>query len=268
MGVGGWWWGLHQRQTQIRTQAQALVEGVGKIEQINDLKTLTSAKSQLQKAIALLKSMPQGDPQVTQELAAIREKLTLVERRLQAEKDAAANLKLAQQLSRAAEKTLGNNPNPEARQTAAQKLQTAINLLEVIPPTAFVAKQAQTDLAKDRQRYSVISGEPVPKPQFSNQPMVSQGHRPIQVVLNFQGQSWLQVTTDGKIQYEGILSKGTQKTWTAREKLILRVGNAGNILAGFNGAPMKPLGKPGEVSEYSYTPKEASSRQLLPNPRR
>ncbi len=77
---------------------------------------------------------------------------------------------------------------------------------------------------------------------------------PIQVTVSLEDQSWLRVVADGKTEFEDVLAKGTQKTWTAQKELTLRAGNAGVVLTSFNQEKPKLLGDPGDVKEVTFTP--------------
>lgn len=76
----------------------------------------------------------------------------------------------------------------------------------------------------------------------------------IEVTLELQGQSQLQVKADGKTEFQGILTKGERKSWTAKKHLTVSSGNAGAVLVSVNQQQLKPLGYEGEVKEVTYTP--------------
>jgi cytoskeletal protein RodZ len=92
-----------------------------------------------------------------------------------------------------------------------------------------------------------------PQPSVSPTPQAPQPDFPIQVTVSLNDESWLRVIEDGKIQFEGILTKGTQKTWTANKQLIIRAGNSGAVLLSFNGQEPKTLGNPKEVKEVTFS---------------
>ena len=77
---------------------------------------------------------------------------------------------------------------------------------------------------------------------------------PIQVTLSFKDESWLRVIVDGKTEFEGILTKGIEKTWTAKKQLTIRVGNAGGVMTSLNKQEPKLLGRLSEVKEVTFTP--------------
>jgi hypothetical protein len=63
----------------------------------------------------------------------------------------------------------------------------------------------------------------------------------------------MEVVVDGNTIFEGMLEPGTQRTWQGKQKITLRAGNAGAVMAAFNQAAAKPLGKPGEVKEVTVS---------------
>ena len=77
---------------------------------------------------------------------------------------------------------------------------------------------------------------------------------PIQVAVSLKDESWIQVMVDGKTEFEGILTKGDQKNWTAKKHLTLVAGNAGAVLISSNREKQKVLGNPGDVKEVTFTP--------------
>lgn len=80
----------------------------------------------------------------------------------------------------------------------------------------------------------------------------SKAGKPVQVGLTLKSQSWIRVIADGKTEFEGVLPEGTQRTWVADEKLIVRAGNAGGVLVEFNDEQAKRMGAPGEVQEVTF----------------
>ena len=83
-----------------------------------------------------------------------------------------------------------------------------------------------------------------------------QSSKPVQVSIQLKQQSWIKVFVDNEAQFEGILSDGATRTWTADQNVTIRAGNAGGVWAAFNGSAPKPLGEPGAVEEVIF---EASS---------
>ncbi|MBW4469145.1 MAG: DUF4115 domain-containing protein [Stenomitos rutilans HA7619-LM2] len=111
---------------------------------------------------------------------------------------------------------------------------------------------------------------PIKSPQSSDSPLptasakstaTTETDSPVQVAVNLTDDSWFQVIADGKTEYEGILKKGEQKTWTARKKLVLQAGNAGAVSLSYNQGEAKRMGELGEVKDATFLP----SDQLKPN---
>lgn len=75
---------------------------------------------------------------------------------------------------------------------------------------------------------------------------------PVQVGVTLKEKSWIRVVADGKTTFEGVLPEGTQRTWVADEKLIVRAGNAGGVLVEFNNEQAKQMGPVGQVQEVTF----------------
>ncbi|MGH2414352.1 MAG: DUF4115 domain-containing protein, partial [Microcystaceae cyanobacterium] len=50
---------------------------------------------------------------------------------------------------------------------------------------------------------------------------------------------------------EGVLSKGTQKSWQAKKQLSIRAGNAGAVSLSIDQKPPQLMGRFGEVKEVT-----------------
>lgn len=64
---------------------------------------------------------------------------------------------------------------------------------------------------------------------------------------------WLKVVVDGKVEFEGILNAGINRSWTGKETVTIVAGNAGGIVVTYNKGQGQILGEPGEVEEVTYT---------------
>ncbi|MGK7876246.1 MAG: helix-turn-helix domain-containing protein [Xenococcaceae cyanobacterium] len=95
-----------------------------------------------------------------------------------------------------------------------------------------------------------------PKTSTSPTPQALEEPAPLSVTVSLEGSSWLTVTIDGQTSYEGILTKGTQRTWKAKKQLSIRAGNAGAVSLSINQEPPQLLGRPGEVKEVNLTQSE------------
>lgn len=73
----------------------------------------------------------------------------------------------------------------------------------------------------------------------------------VQIGVTLKEKSWIRVVADGKVQYEGELPQGTQRSWIAQGELIVKAGNAGGVLVSVNKQQAKQLGEPGKVKEVT-----------------
>lgn len=73
------------------------------------------------------------------------------------------------------------------------------------------------------------------------------------VDITLKDRCWLKVIVDGKVEFEGTLPQGTQRSWTGEEQIDIIAGNAGGVVITYNHGQEKLLGKPGQVEEVTYT---------------
>ncbi|NEQ47609.1 MAG: helix-turn-helix domain-containing protein [Leptolyngbya sp. SIOISBB] len=85
---------------------------------------------------------------------------------------------------------------------------------------------------------------------------------PVRVAVRLQEQSWLRITTDGEVTFEGIMKEGDSRIWTAEEQVRIRAGNAGGVQVSFNEGNAETLGQPGMVAEAIFPP--PNTAQLSP----
>ncbi|MCC0176081.1 helix-turn-helix domain-containing protein [Waterburya agarophytonicola K14] len=117
--------------------------------------------------------------------------------------------------------------------------------IEEIPleKPAIDSKVAQTEVSQ-------ANTTPESVPQFVSQ---SSNSESVTVGINLQERCWLKVMVDGNVAFEGILPKGTQRSWSGDKQVTIRAGNAGGVVISFNNEQKKVLGAPGEVEEITYT---------------
>jgi cytoskeletal protein RodZ len=104
---------------------------------------------------------------------------------------------------------------------------------------------------------SVLQNASSPSPT----PIAAPTNAPIQVAMEITSPSWVEVTIDGKSEFVGKLEKGAQKTWTAKQKLVVFTGNAGGVKVSFNQGTPEVMGKAGALAEKTFSaenPAEAS----------
>ncbi|MER3432767.1 MAG: hypothetical protein C4288_04880 [Leptolyngbya sp. ERB_1_1] len=76
----------------------------------------------------------------------------------------------------------------------------------------------------------------------------------VNVKMNVTEDSWVEVVVDGNVAFEGTLTKGTQRTWNGKRKVVVNSGNAGGVSLSYNNAPFKPMGTSGEVQSATLPP--------------
>jgi len=104
--------------------------------------------------------------------------------------------------------------------------------------------------------------DPIRSPASTNAMPPVMADSPVRVTVQLQGQSWLRVTTDGEVTFEGIMKEGDSKVWTADDEVRIRAGNAGGVKVSFNEGNARLLGQPGMVAEAVYPP--PNTAQLTP----
>ena len=65
-------------------------------------------------------------------------------------------------------------------------------------------------------------------------------------------QCWIRVLADGQKQTETTLAGGQEQTFTANEKITVRLGNAGAVDIKINEKPVAALGEIGQVAEKEF----------------
>ncbi|WP_017316619.1 helix-turn-helix domain-containing protein [Mastigocladopsis repens] len=121
---------------------------------------------------------------------------------------------------------------------------------------------AATLQASRRQNNQKIETQSAAQPQliqsqkaqfqvFSKSPNSINEIQQVQIGVTLKEKSWIRVVADGKIQYEGELPQGTQRTWMASEQLTVKAGNAGGVMVSVNKQQAQQLGEPGKVKEMT-----------------
>lgn len=118
---------------------------------------------------------------------------------------------------------------------------TAVQAATASPvPAAGVASTTSSAVA-------ARSPVPSPTPKASPTPVA-----PLVLSLHLLSASWVRVTVDGQVKFEGTLQPGTTRSWDGAKFITVRYGNAGGVDATFNGKAQGVVGQPGEVVERTY----------------
>ena len=121
----------------------------------------------------------------------------------------------------------------------------------------------QVEVSNPQTEKSAVVPPPPPKPQSpkgeslalvssASAAGINQQGEPVRVNITLKASSWIRVITDGKTAFEGVLSEGEQRTWVAKEELVVRAGNAGGVLIAFNEGEAKQLGDPGSTKTVTF----------------
>ncbi len=95
----------------------------------------------------------------------------------------------------------------------------------------------------------------VPPPPPPAQP----SYKPVRIEVTVTSPSWISVVADGETEFEDTLSEGSQRTWTADQRITLIAGNAGGVIVTYNDGRAEPLGEPGTVAEVTYSVQETTA---------
>jgi hypothetical protein len=85
------------------------------------------------------------------------------------------------------------------------------------------------------------------------QPATLQPSGKLLVSLAATEATWVFLTVDRRAVFVGILSPGDTKSFQGTERMSLRTGNAGGLGIHWNGQPIGPIGRRGEVCVVEFT---------------
>jgi len=125
-------------------------------------------------------------------------------------------------------------------------------LTEVIPPK--VEKKAKNTATQKKDTPTVI-----PKPQAIQENRQKETIYAIKLGIHAREDCFIQLKTDGKIQFQNILKKGRSENWQAKDKMELSLGNAGVVELEVNGKIIASLGKRGQARKNILITKEGLS---------
>jgi cytoskeletal protein RodZ len=154
-----------------------------------------------------------------------------------------------------------NSPAPTSQPEIAPQTTTqpvAESPQETQPPTAPEVTQQSPSSPPAPPASPTTAAQTVSDRQNENPPAPN-NNSPVVVSMTLQDDCWLKVVADGKIVYQGTLSKGEQKTWQASEQITVIAGNAGGVVVAINNQEAKPLGTPGAVETATFRPSEPRS---------
>lgn len=159
---------------------------------------------------------------------------------------------------------LGPQPSPTSTATPTRWV---ITVTLPPPPTFVPSPTATSDLLPLPIPTAQPTATPTPRPTATPE-VVTQ----ISVVMRISQRAWVEVTVDGnKVVTGELLEAGEERSFDARQSLVIRTGNAGGVVLSLNGQNLGAMGRIGEVVERSWVAEqgqviEAAPRTLTPSP--
>lgn len=115
----------------------------------------------------------------------------------------------------------------------------------------------EQNIALTEEKAPLIGNVPTTISSASPSQFVSQSSsnnsESVLVDIDLKERCWLKVVVDGKVEFEGTLSKGSKRSWQGKEQINIIAGNAGGVVVTYNQGKEKILGEPGQVQEVTYT---------------
>lgn len=96
---------------------------------------------------------------------------------------------------------------------------------------------------------------PTPRPTDTNATPDGSIAAAVRIAPGDHNGSWVRITADRKVIYEGGLAAGETREFTAKSDVKIRVGNAGVVFVTVNGVEQGPLGGVGQIFNYSWPPR-------------
>ena len=134
--------------------------------------------------------------------------------------------------------SLSGSLKPRTQLSLDPQLRGATNAAQISFPSQALPNP-QTSVAPVAQLVSNL-----PETAFAPDSLV--------IDIEAQGEAWVEVEVDGEPAFKGLLQEGTHKKWVADESLTIRSGNAGAVIIQVDNEQPQPLGKPGEVDEFTF----------------
>jgi cytoskeletal protein RodZ len=92
-----------------------------------------------------------------------------------------------------------------------------------------------------------------PPPATDTPPPVPTKASGVEIEATMVGRVWVQVESDGRVIFSGILNTGDTRRWSAGRQLMLWTGDAANVQVTYNGKSLGRLGSPGQVLKVTWT---------------
>jgi transcriptional regulator with XRE-family HTH domain len=126
------------------------------------------------------------------------------------------------------------------------------------PVSAFAQRTTETAPSDTRSGASQSGTTSTPAPA------IPEGIAQLDITAT--ARSWVRITVDGEIEYEGGLMPDEHRTWQGQESIQLYTGNAGGLNVLFNGRPVGTLGSIGQIAQRTWTPAGEMTSTPMPTP--
>ncbi|HPT69441.1 MAG TPA: DUF4115 domain-containing protein, partial [Syntrophomonas sp.] len=97
----------------------------------------------------------------------------------------------------------------------------------------------------------------IKNPSVPNQPGKTESNQiKLQIKVKPDMECWVRVVADGQNKLSATMKDSQEQTFTADEKIYIRLGNAGAVDIIVNDKPIESLGGIGQVAEKEFTKSE------------
>jgi cytoskeleton protein RodZ len=113
--------------------------------------------------------------------------------------------------------------------------------------TATATVASRTVAPVSFKNVSVSPGPAPAMPQMQSQVAAPEPATGVSMMLEFEEDSWTEVSADGQPIFSGLIKRGTKRQFEARQGFRLTLGNAGGVRVTVDGHALEPLGGAGQV---------------------
>jgi len=123
-----------------------------------------------------------------------------------------------------------------------------------ISPPAAVSPPTSDNVAESG--HPAVTPSPVPEQKTvttagGGEPASAPSHTLSSLFLEARELTWIMYSHDGSDPVDVMLYPGDRLSIQARDKIYLKIGNAGGVIGTLNGKPLPPFGERGEVKEIT-----------------
>lgn len=140
---------------------------------------------------------------------------------------------------------------PPAQNTAERPAEPSIRR-DAAPDVQIPQTQAESKPA-DAVTQPVEPAPQTPPPIATNVSAPPADANGITVNISANEATWIEIVSDGKRIFSGLLNASESKTLRGSEQARMVVGNAGGLSIQFNGKPISPIGPRGQVRTVQFT---------------